>query len=177
VLGKVPFGIVAGDVFINERTDYYGSFGGKIALYDNNGNLLNTISNPALNAGVVSGVQLGPDNTLYVGVDTAPGSGQGGELVHMDSSGNLLGIIHLPSEPYGSGWYYPFGFRVASDGTFWVPQPNTGHTLSTRSSSSTRTAATSRPSSPTTATRWVSPLRNRAATATWSSPTSPTTTG
>jgi hypothetical protein len=130
VLGKVPGGLTTGDVFFNERTDQFGSPGGKVALYDNNGNLIKLITNPALQAGIISGVQLGPDNTLYVGVDTSNGGfgggGFGGELVHFDANGNLLGIIALPNEAFSFGFYYPFGFDVAADGTIWVPQPTPG---------------------------------------------------
>ena len=125
----LPPGFAAGDVFVSERSSFYGSFGGQIAVFDNSGNLLSTISNPALNAGLVSGVQLGPDNTLYVGVDTSGYGGYGGELVHLDLSGNLLGIINLPNQAYTDDYYYPFGFKVASDGTFWVPQPSTGDVI------------------------------------------------
>jgi hypothetical protein len=133
VLGDVPGGFVAGDVFVSERTSYSG-FGGKIAVFDNNGNLLSTISNPALNDGLVSGVQLGPDNTLYVAVDTSGDGYDGGELVHLDNNGNLLGIINLPAQSYTYGYAYPYQFKVASDGTFWVPQPSTGNVIHVDSS-------------------------------------------
>src|SRR5947209_3458922 len=70
--------------------------------------------------------RLGPDSTIYLGLDTAPGTGQGGELLHFDLNGNLLGTIHLPNDSSGF-FFYPFGFTVAPDGTFWVPQPNSGN--------------------------------------------------
>jgi hypothetical protein len=128
VLGEVPGGAPSGGVVIGERKDQFGSPGGQIVILDNFGNLFSTITNSAIQAGVVQDARLGPDNTIYLGVDTAPGSGQGGEFLHFDLSGNLLGIIHLPNDP-GFGFYYPFGFAVAPDGTFWVPQPNSGHVV------------------------------------------------
>jgi hypothetical protein len=128
VLGQVPGGLVAGDVLVNERGP------NDIAIYDNNGNLLGKITNRALQTGVISGVELGPDSTMYVGVDTRPGQGNGGELLHFDLGGNLLATIHLPNEPFGIGFFYPFGFDVAPDGTFWVPQPNSGNVIHTDAS-------------------------------------------
>jgi hypothetical protein len=129
VVGKVPGGLAAGDVVLGERTDQFGSPGGQIAIYDNNGVLLSTITNTAMQAGVLQDAELGPDNTIYLGVDTAPGSGQGGELLHFDLSGNLLGTIHLPNDQPSGYYYYPFGFDVASDGTIWVPQPSSGNLI------------------------------------------------
>ena len=125
VLGDVPGGLTAGDVFVDVPNP--NGPGGNILLCDKNGNLLNTFTNSALNAGHITGLELGPDNTLYVGVDTSNNGlgsmGNGGELVHLDTSGNLLGIIPLPNEPSNpNGYYYPKNFRVAPDGTFWVSQ-------------------------------------------------------
>jgi methionine-rich copper-binding protein CopC len=106
-----------------------------IAVLDDNGNRVGTISNAAFNAGVVHSVDIGPDGTIWVGVDTSPGNGTGGELVHFDSSGTFLGTIKLPDDPnQGSFFYYPWGFDVASDGTIWVPQPNTGNVVHVDSS-------------------------------------------
>ena len=219
VIGSLPAGVAAGDVWVSEHNAYYyfeNYPGGEIALYDNNLNLLRTINNPALSAGIVSGVQIAPDNTIYVGVDTSDGGyggyGNGGELVHFDTNGNLLGIVNLPNEASGNGYDYPNGFKVAADGTFRVPQPGTGNVIHVDSSGnllqsyyvggspedvtvradgqvfiangsisrvqqSTRAAAMSRHSSPTTPIRWASALPRRGATAIWSSPTSPATTG
>jgi hypothetical protein len=130
VLGKVPGGFLAGDVVLGERTDQFGSFGGRIVILDNNGNLLQTITNVALSNGVVQDAELAPDNTIYLGLDTRPGTGQGGELLHFDLSGNLLDTVHLPNEPFAFlGYDYPFGFDVAPDGTLWVPQPNSGNVV------------------------------------------------
>jgi hypothetical protein len=120
VLGQLHPEFPAGAVLVNERGV------NDIAVYDNAGNLLRKITNSALQGGVLSSVQLGPDNTLYVGLDTNPGGGQGGQIIHLDVSGALLGIIHLPND-YGYGYYYPFGFDVAPDGTLWVPKPNSAH--------------------------------------------------
>src|SRR5262249_22304072 len=37
---------------------------------------------------------------------------------------------NLPNDPNQGGFfYYPFGFSVASDGTLWVAQPNTGNVV------------------------------------------------
>jgi hypothetical protein len=130
VLGNVPGGFLAGDMVLGERTDQFGSFGGRIVILDNNGNLLRTITNAAMINGVVQDAELAPDHTIYLGLDTAPGTGKGGELLHLDLSGNLLGTIHLPNEPFAFlGYYYPFGFDVAPDSTLWVPQPNSGNVV------------------------------------------------
>jgi hypothetical protein len=132
VLGNVPGGLVAGNVLVSERTGY---FGGKVAIFDNNGNLLGTIDNPALNAGVVTGVQLGPDNTIYVGVDTSGYGAYGAELVHLDANGNLLGTINLPKQTSDDYYFnYPSQFKVAGDGSFWVPQPSVGNVIHVDSS-------------------------------------------
>jgi streptogramin lyase len=75
-------------------------------------------------------MHIGPNGNLYVGVDTSPGNGTGGEIVEMTQSGTVAATINLPNDPNQGGFlYYPFGFAVASDGTLWVAQPNTGNVV------------------------------------------------
>ena len=54
-----------------------------------------------------------------------------GELAHLDSHGNLLGTIQLPDDPDPTdrGFYYPYGFDIAPDGSFWVAQPNSANVV------------------------------------------------
>jgi hypothetical protein len=40
----------------------------------------------------------------------------------------------LPDDPANNFYYYPFGFSVAGDGSFWVPQPNSGNVIHVDSS-------------------------------------------
>jgi sugar lactone lactonase YvrE len=122
VLGQLRDQLPAGSVLVNERGV------NDIAVFDNAGNLVRKITNSALQGGVLSSVQLGPDNTIYAGLDTNPGGGHGGKILHLDVSGNLLDTIRLPDD-YGYGFYYPFGFDVAPDGTLWVPKPNSAHVI------------------------------------------------
>jgi sugar lactone lactonase YvrE len=127
VLGFVPGGVVAGDVFVSARG---GSTG--VYLLDNNGNILAQFTNPVFQNGLVGEVELGPDGSVYVPVDTSFGGGVG-EILHFDVSGNLLATIPLPNDlPFGQP--YPFGIAVASDGSFWVAQANGGNVIHTDAS-------------------------------------------
>src|SRR5439155_2963848 len=62
VLGKVPGGVVAGDVWVLGRA-------GTLALLGNAGNTIKQIGNPAFSSGVLSDVELGQDNSVYVALD------------------------------------------------------------------------------------------------------------
>src|SRR5207245_8097508 len=55
--------------------------------------------------------RLGPDSTIYLGLDTAPGNGQGGEMIHLDLNGNLLGPIHLPTTSFCL-FFYTYGYSM-----------------------------------------------------------------
>jgi hypothetical protein len=68
-------------------------------------------------------VEIGPDNNLYVGINVGA-NGVTGEILKLDTTGNLLATIVLPNDSGNQFLLYPFGFSVASDGTFWVPQAN-----------------------------------------------------
>jgi streptogramin lyase len=112
-----------GDAYVSERG------GPGIAVVANAGGVESTLSNPVFATGVVQGMHEGPDGHLYVGLDTSPGNGTGGEILNFSPSGTLLGTIHLPNDTPANFFYYPFGFSIASDGTFWVGQPNSGHVV------------------------------------------------
>jgi streptogramin lyase len=122
VYGNIPLQPSAGDAFVSER-------GVGVQLVSSSGAIVATFNNPALSAGVINGMHIGPDGNLYVGVDTSPGNGTGGKIVELTQNGTLVTTITLPNDTPASGFYYPFGFAIASDGTFWVPQPNTGNVV------------------------------------------------
>jgi hypothetical protein len=121
VLGSINQAVVSpGDVFVSTR-------GGGVQLV-HNGAVVATFNDPSLNSGVVQDVELGPNGDVYVGVDTAPGTGAGGEVLHFSPAGVLLGTVKLPADSAGN-FFYPFGFDVASDGTIWVAAPNSGEII------------------------------------------------
>ena len=80
------------------------------------------------------------NNELYVGVTlnnpfvTGPGPITG-ELLEIDpATGKLLNTISLPPDQWINGnpnyfYFYPFAFDPASDGTFWVSQPNSDNII------------------------------------------------
>jgi hypothetical protein len=126
-LGRVRGGPQPGDAYVGVRS--FAFFGGNVVRYDINGNLAQTISNPVLATGVISDVELGPDNTIYVALSTDFfGSVVKGELAKFDLEGNYLGSVPLPDDS-NIGFLYPFGFDVAPDGSIWVPQLNSGNLL------------------------------------------------
>jgi sugar lactone lactonase YvrE len=121
VYGNIPLQSAVGDAFVSER-------GVGVQLVSSSGVVEATLNNPALSAGVINGMHIGPNGDLYVGVDTSPGNGTGGEIVEMTQTGTVVATINLPNDPNQGGFFfYPFGFAVASDGTLWVAQPNTGN--------------------------------------------------
>jgi streptogramin lyase len=123
VYGNIPLRPAVGDTFVSER-------GVGVQLVSSTGAIEATFSNPALSAGTINGMHIGPNGNLYVGVDTSPGNGTGGENVEMTQSGTLVTTINLPNDPnQGNFFFYPFGFSIASDGTLWVAQPNTGNVV------------------------------------------------
>jgi hypothetical protein len=127
VVGAVRGGPVAGDTYVSVRSVNF--FGGDVVRYDTNGNLVQTITNPILATGVISDVELGPNNVIYVALSTNfSGPVVQGEIVKFDIYGNLLGTVSLPDDS-NVGFLYPFGFDVASDGSLWVPQLNSGNLL------------------------------------------------
>jgi hypothetical protein len=102
------------DVYVVSRQDQ------TVKHFDNNGNLLASWSVSSPFFGATSGIEMGPNNDLYVAVPTNYGQGQ---LNHYTLGGQLLNIVTLPNGANGF-YYYPFGFDVASDGSLWVPDPN-----------------------------------------------------
>jgi streptogramin lyase len=109
--------ISPGDAFVSAR------FGGVQLVH--NGTVIETFTDPSLSTGVIQDVKLGPNGDVYVGLDTNPGRGNGGEVLHFSPFGTLLGTVHLPNDNAGN-FFYPFGFDIAPDGTIWVAAPNSG---------------------------------------------------
>ncbi len=124
-VGRVRGGVLPGEAYVGVRS--FNFFGGNVVRYDAAGNLVQTITSPEFDRGVVSDVELGPDNVIYVALSTDFfGSVVTGELLKFDLDGNFLGNIVLPDDPTNIGYLYPFGFDVATDGSVWVPQLNSG---------------------------------------------------
>jgi hypothetical protein len=127
VQGAVRGGVRPGDALVGVRS--FNFFGGSVQQFDTNGNLTRVISDPIFDTGVISDVELGPDNVIYVALATDFGGGvASGELVKFDQNGTFLGTVPLPDDS-DVGFLYPFGFDVAADGTIWVPQLNSGNLL------------------------------------------------
>ncbi len=125
VVGTIQGGTSPGDVWVVAR----GS--SSVLRVNSSGAIVQTISGSVLDVGVLSGIELAPDNSFYV-AETLPADGPGvssGELVHFDRFGSLLGTMKLPDDPANIGYFYPFGFTIATDGSFWVPQPNSGNVI------------------------------------------------
>ena len=40
-----------------------------------------------------------------------------------------MATIPLPDDNANYGYYYPYGFSIDSDGSFWIPQPNSGNII------------------------------------------------
>jgi sugar lactone lactonase YvrE len=123
VLGAINQLVVnAGDIYVSERG------GAGVIVVANAGGITSQISNPAFATGTIQAIHEGPDGNIYVGLDTAPGTGAGGELLKFSPGGALLATIKLPPDSAGF-FYYPFGFAVAADGSFWVAQPNSANVV------------------------------------------------
>jgi hypothetical protein len=111
------------DVFIVDRAagkvDHLDSNGNIIASWaiDNNGSIFGSAGD--------EGLELGPNNDLYVGVATNFGQGR---LDHYTDAGVELGTVPLPNDA-GGFFYYPWGFDVTANGDIWVPQTNSGNIL------------------------------------------------
>ena len=141
VVGSLPTGVInTGDVYVSSR--YYGFYyGGSIAAIlriNAAGQVVQVIPVPEDQEESLSGVELDPvNNMLYAAVTTSfngyggPGSGSvDGELLEIDPhTGDLVATITLPVDNSNYYYYYPYGFSIAPDGTFWVPQPNSGNII------------------------------------------------
>lgn len=136
VVGTLYGGPAVGDVYVSSR--YYGYYNQAPATSDilrlnSTGQIVQVIPiayDPYLS---VSGVELDPvNNMLYAAVTTSfngyggPGSGSvDGELLEFDPiTGQQVAAINLPVDNANNFWYYPYGFSIAPDGTFWLSQPN-----------------------------------------------------
>jgi streptogramin lyase len=115
--------ISAGDVFVSAR-------GGSAVSLVHDGVVVSTFTDPSLQTGVIQDIKVGPNGDVYVGIDTSPGSGNGGEILNFTPFGTLVGTILLPNDS-ANGFYYPFGFDIAGDGSIWVAAPNSGSVFHT----------------------------------------------
>ena len=129
VVGSLPNYISTGDVFVSSR--YYGfDYGGPTAAIlrvNQAGSVVQVIPVPEDQEFSLAAVELDPvNNMLYAAVTTSFNSDSvSGELLEFNpNTGQLVATISLPDDPADIGYYYPFGFSIASDGSFWLPQPN-----------------------------------------------------
>ena len=123
VLGSIGgFAVHPGDAFVAAPGNHSIDL-----VSDATGQIINeiSISDPMFS---LRGVELGPNGILYAGVTVSfNGSSVSGELLKFDLNGNSLGAVMLPDDLAENFFYYPYGFSVAADGTFWVAQPNSGN--------------------------------------------------
>jgi hypothetical protein len=82
LLGTIAGGTAPGDLFVALRGPG-GFFVGQVNHYDKNGNLAGVLDSPLFDTGVISDVELGPHNDLFVALDIN-GDGGDGELVRFD---------------------------------------------------------------------------------------------
>ena len=131
VVGSLPTGVVGvGDVYVSSR--YYGfDFPAQtisdIVRVNGQGQIVQVIPisfDPYLS---LSGVELDPvNNMLYAAVTTSFNSASvDGELIEFDPvTGQQIATIALPTDEANQFFYYPYGFSIAADGSFWIAQPN-----------------------------------------------------
>jgi len=131
VVGSLPSNIITpGTVFVSSR--YYGDYFSAQTISDilevnAAGQIVNVfpVSNdPYLS---LAGVELDPvNNMLYAAVTTSFNTNSvSGELLEFNPlTGQQVATIPLPDDPADIGYYYPYGFSIASDGSFWISQPN-----------------------------------------------------
>jgi hypothetical protein len=142
VVGSLPTDVITpGTVYVSSR--YYGFFNpvptvSDVLRIDANGQITGVFgvnNDPYLS---LSGVQLDPvNNMLYAAVTTSfngsggPGSGSvDGALLEFDPlTGQQVATIPLPTDNANNSWYYPYGFSIAPDGSFWLPQTNSGNII------------------------------------------------
>ncbi len=123
VLGAIGgVSVTSGDAFVAAR-----GISAIEAISHTTGQVIETIP---VSGGTLSGVELGPDGNLYAAITTSfNGSSVSGELLKFDLAGDLLATIAIPDDPAENFYYYPFGFGIAPDNTFWIPQPNSGNII------------------------------------------------
>ena len=174
VVGSLPADVVSvGDVYVSSR--YYGDYFSAPTISDilrvnRAGQIVQVIPvscDPYLS---LSGVELDPANNMLYAAVTTSFNGYGGparlgdgELLEFNPiTGQQVATIPLPADNANYGWYYPYGFSIASDGT-------SGSRSRIARTSSTWIRATTR--SPATRRRASCPRAHRSAlTATCTSP-------
>ncbi len=131
VVGSLPSNLVSvGDVYVSSR--YYGDYYtaptvSDILRINAEGQVVQVIpiyGDPYLS---LSGVELDPvNNMLYAAVTTSFNTDSvDGELLEFNPiTGQQVATITLPVDNAEQYYYYPYGFSIASDGTFWISQPN-----------------------------------------------------
>src|SRR5262249_61544316 len=129
VLGTVAGGPVLGDVYVSANASNSLVY----RIDQATGRIAQAIKRPEFSKGYLTAVKLAPDNTLYAGLSFFVDffdDGTSGELVHLDLQGNTLGTVPLPDNlPGNAAIPYPFGFDVATDGSFWVAQESAGQVI------------------------------------------------
>ena len=131
--------LTTGDAFVTSFDYILGQ--ANILEINEAGQVVNTIPITTDLWASVGGVELSPyNNELYVGVTTSQPPSNGlnevtGELLEIDpTTGKLIGTASLPPDNWVNGnpsssSYYPASFAPASDGTFWVSQPNSNNII------------------------------------------------
>jgi methionine-rich copper-binding protein CopC len=136
VVGSLPAGAIhSGDAFVASEAL------NEILQVNGQGHVTKVIPVPqAAPVFGLTGVELSPvDNLLYAAVTTAINpSSVSGELVKIDPvTGAVLGTIPLPDDTISNNQpsqFYPFGFSIAPDGTFWIAQSNSDNIIHVDSS-------------------------------------------
>jgi protocatechuate 3,4-dioxygenase beta subunit/glutamine cyclotransferase len=134
-VGSLPANVLSnGDAYVSSRYwgFYFGGSTSAIVRVNAQGQVVQTIEVPQDQEFSLSGVELDPvNNMLYAAVTTSFNSGSvSGELLEFNPlTGQLVATITLPNDPADNFYYYPYGFSIGSDGSFWVPQPNSGNII------------------------------------------------
>ena len=117
VLGTIGGSLAQeGDAIVVESSDV-------IVINKSTGAIVERITSPAFSGLDLFDIALAPDNTFYVLGDENFFTGV---IIHMDLSGNTLGVITLPLTD-SPGFLSPEGFGLdPRDGSFWVPLTNSG---------------------------------------------------
>ena len=98
----------------------YFNFDGTIANDEND------IVHPRFDDGTLGDVEVGPNGLIYVALDVGDVAGDDGVILEFTPSGTLITEMALPDDANTASRQYPFGFDVLEDGSFLVPQPNSG---------------------------------------------------
>jgi len=128
VLGSITGSLISsGDAIVSAR------YNSELEVINPSGTVVMTIPVTGQVYGGLSGVVEGADGYIYAGITTGFfGSYTTGALEKFDMAGNLVATINLPTDFSQSGssyYYYPYQFGAAPDGSFWVPQPNSGNVI------------------------------------------------